>query len=42
MIFITDIVLPIIGFALLWLERKYPASRSAAFPASTPHPARAP
>jgi len=29
MIFITDVALPIVGFALLWLERKYPAERRA-------------
>jgi hypothetical protein len=36
-IFFTDILLPIIGFALLWLERKYPIEPHVASPASPPH-----
>jgi hypothetical protein len=36
MIFFTDILLPIIGFALLWLERKYPAQPQPAGLASRP------
>jgi hypothetical protein len=38
MIFITDVLLPIIGFALLWLERKYPATQPSEAPASQPRP----